>query len=170
MIRLICLNVLALFLVSCSSAPKLEKKSVQDKSSASAPAALKLYDGPDLSAEEVAKVMTEQSENHHMYFISVGKEKITGNGLLRGVDQILLKPGQHELRVRFVVKGTLAIPLKAFSPVKLEAGKKYIVKSTYKIGEGDYISSAKNTKVNAWIEEVGSKEVLAKISVNGFGK
>lgn len=48
--------------------------------------------------------------------------------------------------------------------------KTEIVRSTFEMGKGDFISSAKTTKIAVWFEEVDSSKRFGHMTLNGFGK
>ncbi len=170
MIKKTLILLLVVVLTSCSSSNKVANKSETKQKESQEVTPLHVYDGEELPKTELAQVLTEFTDSTYMYFISVDDNKIKSPSLINGVKEIFLKPGKHSLRVRFVSKGRLAIPLKSFSKMNFKKGKSYTVKSKIVYGTGDYIAVAKTTKITVWIEESGSKKKYASMTVNGFGK
>jgi|LUMW01.1.fsa_nt_gb hypothetical protein len=164
---LICFFTLVFF-ISCSNSTKKVKRSVVK--APQVPVSVKLYEGPELPQEKIVRIVSEQTDSRFMYFISVNGKKINSRSLMNGPREVLLRPGSHSIQMRFIAKGKLAIPLKPFNEVNFEKGKTYVVKSNFIFGTSDYISSAKNTKITVWIEEVGKPKKIGLMTLDGFGR
>lgn len=158
--------LLSLFFISCSTP---NTKVVESKKTPIA-SATHLYAGTELPPSELSQVLTEYTESTYMYFISVDGVKINSPSLMNGVKEIFVKPGQHEMQVRFVSKGSLAIPLKAFPSFHFEKGKKYLIQSRIVHGTGNYIQAAKTTEINVWLKDLTSGKEYLHMKLNGFGK
>lgn len=131
--------------------------------------ALKLYEGPELPAEQQVRITTVNEKKKYAYFIAVDDENIPNNSLMTGAKEVLLLPGKHKMQLRFVSKGQIAIPIEPFDLLSFEAGKEYMVKFEHTHGKGSYLSSAENTHIRLWIEEKGKEGVLMEKTVNGYG-
>lgn len=131
--------------------------------------ALKLYEGPQLSAEQQVQITTVNEKKKYAYFIEVDGKSIPGNGLMNGAKGVLLLPGEHKIQLRFVSKGQIAIPVEPFDLFSFEAGKEYLVKFEYFHGKGSYPNNLENTSIKLWVEEKGKEGVLMEKTVNGYG-
>lgn len=160
-----------LFLVSCSGASnQTQSRDEARVSPASAPLSVRLYEGPELSGDKIVRIVSEQVESRYMYFISVNGSKIPNRSLINGPREVLLKPGNHSVQMRFVAKGKIAIPLRPFPEIDFKEGTTYVVKSEFQEGTGSYIQAAQTTKITAWIEEAGLPDKLGLMTLNGFGR
>jgi hypothetical protein len=162
-LKVLLIAILVMLTVTPSMAQKKNRKK-KDKITA-----LKLYEGPLLSAEEQVRIITVNEKKKYAYFIEVDGNDIPGNSLMNGAKGILLLPGEHKIQLRFVSKGQIAIPIEPFDLFSFEAGKEYLVKFEYIHGKGSYPSNLEKTSIKLWIEEKGKAGVLMEKIVNGYG-
>ena len=149
---------------SAEAQKKKRKKKKEDTS------VLKLYEGPELPADQVVRLNCDDLGKQYAYFIGVDDEKIENNSLMNGAKQIALLAGEHKIQVRFVAKGKIAIPIQPFDPLSFDPGQSYQVKFEYTPGEnvGGYFADAQGTRIKLWIESDGKK--LTEMMVDGFGE
>lgn len=165
--KTICLSILLVIaLAGTATAQKKQKKKDKELE----PTILKLYEGPELPREKVVHVQSVKDGKKYAYFIAVDEVDIPNHSLMNGPQEILLLPGDHKIRMRFVSPGEIAIPIEPFDNVTFEAGKSYSVKLEHTAGSGSYLDSAGKTRIRLWIEETGQPRVLAEKTVNGFGR
>ena len=162
-LKVLLIAILVMLTVTPSMAQKKNRKK-KDKITA-----LKLYEGPQLSAEEQVRIITVNEKKKYAYFIEVDGNDIPGNSLMNGAKGVLLLPGEHKIQLRFVSKGQIAIPIEPFDLFSFEAGKEYLVKFEYIHGKGSYPSNLEKTSIKLWVEEKGEAGVLMEKTVNGYG-
>ena len=131
---------------------------------------LKLYEGPELPVEQTVHLICKTSPRQYLYFIGIDELKINNQSLTTGPHEVLLLPGKHVIKVRFVSKGEIAIPIEPFDYFNFQAGRTYHIKFEYAPGNGGYIDNASTTQIRLWMEEQDRDSVLMEKNVNGFGK
>ncbi|TRX50644.1 hypothetical protein FNH22_25315 [Fulvivirga sp. M361] len=162
--------LLTLMMLTITVGVAQKKKKKKQNRKKTEVAAVKVYEGPELPPEQLVRLVSETVGKKYAYFIAVDEKDIPNMSLMSGAQEILLLPGDHTIKMRFVSKGEIAIPTESFDFLSFEAGKSYVVKFEYTPGEGSYLVSAGNTRIRLWIEEVGQASVLIEQTVDGFGK
>lgn len=160
------MTILILMSTTICLAQKKRKKGKKQEVAQS----LKLYQGDDLPAEEVVRIVSFTEGKKHAYFITIDGKEVPSKSLMTGPQDISFLPGDHSLQARFVSKGEIAIPIQPFEPINFEAGRTYVLKFEHTSGKGSYLSGAQNTRIRFWIVLLGQTEVLMETTVNGFGK
>lgn len=158
--------VLILTTLTVSEAQKKKQKRKEQDN-----VALHFYDGPEQPLDQVAKLVSDDLGKQYTYFISVDDQEVESNSLMSGVKEIFILPGNHQIQMRFVAKGEIAIPIEPFDSLPFKEGTTYQVKFEYTPGSGkssDYIGVAQSTLIKFWIEEAG--EIIMEKLVDGFGR